>query len=423
MGKKVLVVGAGKSGLATARFLTKKGSRTVLTDTRGPDKFGHELDELVASGVGLALGGYPPIRGEGFELIVISPGVPLGVPPVEVAKEAGIPVIGELELAYRFAGSPIIAITGTNGKTTTTTLIGEIFKNAGFRVLVAGNIGTPLVDQVERYGPGDIVVAEVSSFQLETVQQFKPRVGLILNMTPDHLDRHGDMAGYAAAKGRISMNQQKGDFLILNYDDPLTREMTGQGRGNVIFFSRRHILEEGAFVQNNKITVCWAGERKIVLDTGDLRIPGAHNLENALAATAAALVMGVSEKNTAKALAGFTGVAHRLELVAEIDGVRYVNDSKGTNPDASIKAVEAFKGPLVLIAGGRNKGNDFTEFTRLAAQKARAVVVLGECAAEMAGAAEKAGIKTILLAGSFREAVLMARSAAREGDVVLLSPA
>jgi len=420
--KRVLVVGAGKSGVAVARFLIGKGSRVTLTDAREAGKFGGLLDELGREGVSLALGGYPPVK-DNFDLMVLSPGVPLSIPPVLEAVEAGVSVTGELELAWRFARSPIVAITGTNGKTTTTTLVGEIFKDAGYRTLVAGNIGLPLVDQVESYGPGDVIVAEVSSFQLETVDRFRPRVAVILNLTPDHLDRHGDMAGYAAAKGRISMNQRRGDFLVLNYDDCATREMTGRGNGEVIFFSRRHILEKGVFVQEKAIAARLDGVPKTVLDAGDLRIPGAHNLENALAATAACLVMGIPEEIIAGTLRRFTGVAHRLELVAEINGVRYINDSKGTNPDASIKAVDAFPGPLVIIAGGRNKGSDFTEFTRRAAEKTRAMVVVGECADEMARSAAGAGIENILWAENFRDAVLLAGEAARPGDVVLLSPA
>lgn len=421
-GKRVLVVGAGKSGVAVSRFLAGKGSRTVLTDTREKDKFNGQLNQLAAAGVELALGGYPRVKGH-FDLLVTSPGVPLNIAPVREAREAGIPVIGELELAFRFARAPMVAITGTNGKTTTTTLVGEIFRKAGFHTLVAGNIGLPLVDQVESYGPGDVIVAEVSSFQLETVSNFRPRVGVILNLTPDHLDRHGDMAGYVAAKSLISVNQRPGDFLVLNYDDNLTREMTGQGRGDVIFFSRRNILDEGVFVQDDTITIRRGGVKTPVLNAGNLQIPGAHNLENALAAAAACSVMGIPADIIAKTLAGFTGVAHRLEFVAEVDGVRYINDSKGTNPDASIKAVEAFPGPLVLIAGGKNKGNDFTEFARRAAEKTRAMVVLGQCREEMARAAADAGIAKVLRAESFRDAVLLARSAARPGDMVLLSPA
>lgn len=420
--KRVLVVGAGKSGLAVARFLSGKGSVVTLTDTRELEKFGSQLDKLAEAGVSLCLGGYPGEIGI-FDLVVMSPGVPLNIPVVTGAGEAGIPVIGELELAYRFSRAPIIAITGTNGKTTTTTLVGEIFRDAGYRVLVAGNIGIPLVEEVEAYGPKDIIVAEVSSFQLETVDQFRPKVGIILNLTPDHLDRHGDMEGYAAAKGNISKNQRKGDFLVLNFDDNLTREMRGQGQGSVIFFSRRHTLEEGVFVHNHNIKAIHAGVARQVMGTGDLKIPGSHNIENALAAVAAGLVMGVPETSMAATLGRFTGVAHRLEFVAEIDGVRYINDSKGTNPDASIKAVEAYQDPLVIIAGGKNKDNDFSQFTSVAAEKARAMVVLGQCADEMAGAAERAGIKNILRAQSLRDAVLLARSAARPGDVVLLSPA
>lgn len=421
-GKKVLVLGAGKSGMAVAAFLAGKGSRVLLSDTREPDRFEGQLDFLVAKGVKLFLGGYPHVDKK-IDLIVISPGIPLDIPPVAEAKEAGIAVIGELELGYRFASAPIVAITGTNGKTTTTTLVGEIFKNAGRRVFVAGNIGLPLVSGIESYGSGDIVVAEVSSFQLETVRQFRPRVGIVLNLTPDHLDRHGDMAGYKAAKARIFMNQQISDYLVLNFDDVLIREMGMLSKGNVIFFSRRHTLEEGVFVRGNMITIRHRGVMRSVFDVRDLRIPGAHNLENALAATAACHAMGVSEISIAESLGKFSGVAHRLEFVTEIEGVRYVNDSKGTNPDASIKAVEAFEGPLVIIAGGKNKGNDFNEFTRRAFPKTRAMVILGQCADDLAEAAAKAGIKNILRAKDFRDAVLQARSASMPGDIVLLSPA
>ena len=421
--KRVLVVGAGKSGMAAARFLAGKGTVVTLTDTREPEKFGPQLDNLAQVGVFLCLGGYPGEVEKQFDMVVMSPGIPLNIPPVTEAGKAGIPVIGELELAYRFSRAPIIAITGTNGKTTTTTLVGEIFRDAGYRVLVAGNIGVPLGEEVEYYGPEDIIVAEVSSFQLETVDQFRPRVGIILNLTPDHLDRHGDMEGYAAAKSNIFKNQQKGDFLVLNFDDDLTREKRGQGKGDVIFFSRQHTLEKGVFVHNQNITATLSGGTRSIMGTGDLKIPGSHNIENALAAVAAGLVMGVSECSISATLSRFTGVTHRLEFVAEVEGVRYINDSKGTNPDASIKAVEAYQDPLVIIAGGKNKGNDFSKFTSLASKKTRAMVVLGQCADEMAEAAERAGIKNILRAQNFRDAVLLAREAARPGDVVLLSPA
>ncbi len=420
--KKILVIGAGKSGLATARFLIGKGSVVTLSDTKEAGDFGDNLNGLIEAGVQLYLGKYPKVEGN-YDIIVMSPGISLNIEPVVEARCLGIPVIGELELAYRFARSPVIAITGTNGKTTTTTLVGEIFKDAGYRVLVAGNIGLPLIGQVESYGPDDVIVAEVSSFQLETIKEFRPKVAVILNLTPDHLDRHGDMEGYREAKSRISMNQVHGDYLVLNYDDPLVRGMVGEGKGDVIYFSRRHILNKGVFVQQGKVRFSFEHSSSTVFDPKELQIPGVHNLENAMAAAAAALVMGVPAGSIAATLGKFTGVAHRLEFVAEINGVRYINDSKGTNPDASIKAVEAFNGPLVLIAGGRNKGNDFHKFAQIARPKTRAIVVVGECADDIARAASEAGIKKIIKASGFKEAVLQASSVAQKGDVVLLSPA
>ncbi len=421
-GKKVLVLGAGKSGLAVARFLLSKGSEVVLADTREKEQLGDVLTELSQAEVQLSLGGYPKLDGS-YDLLVISPGIPLDIAPVTEADLLGVPLMGELELAYRFAKSPIIAITGTNGKTTTTTLVGEIFKDAGYKVLVAGNIGLPLVEQVESYGPKDIIVAEVSSFQLETVTDFRPKVGVILNLTPDHLDRHGDMQGYGAAKSRISMNQSLGDYLILNYDDPTVREMKSGTKENVIYFSRRNILEKGVFLQQGLIKSTVKNEDTKVLDAKELQMPGVHNLENAMAAAAVALVMGVPHGNIANTLKRFAGVAHRLEFVAEIGGVKYINDSKGTNPDASIKAVDAFSGPLILITGGRNKGNDFKQFFRTASPKTKALVVLGECAQEMVRAASEVGINKIIKADTFREAVLTAESVSSRGDTVLLSPA
>lgn len=421
--KKVLVVGAGKSGVAVAGFLNRKGARVALTDNRKQEDFNGALDSLAVSGVKLELGAYPEVSPGGYHFLVVSPGVPPLVAPVARARELNIPVLGELELAWRFTTAPVVAITGTNGKTTTTTLVGEIFKDAGYKTLVAGNIGLPLVDEVEKYGPGDVVVAEVSSFQLETVQEFRPRVGAVLNLTPDHLDRHGDMAGYASAKALMFVNQGAGDYSVLNYDDPETYRMATLTKGNVIFFSRRHILEEGVFVREGEIIFSLAGVQEEIFPVDKLKVPGAHNLENALAATACARVMGIPAERIAHTLGRFSGVAHRLEFVAEINGVSFINDSKGTNPDASIKAIEAYSQPLVLIAGGKNKGNDFTEFAGKAGDKARAMVVLGQCASEIAGAARKAGIENILWAGDFREAVLLAHQAARPGDVVLLSPA
>lgn len=421
--KKVLVVGAGRTGLAAARFLLRRGAEVTLTDSKDKDKLGPEPGELLAAGVRDALGNYPVVHPGAFDLVVVSPGVPPGVPPVAAAREKGIPVTGELELAYRHALAPMVAVTGTNGKTTTTTLVGEVFKAAGRRTLVGGNIGTTLVDVIEGYGPGDIIVAEVSSFQLETVEYFKPRVAVILNIAPDHLDRHGTMDDYTAAKARIFARQDKKDYTVLNYDDPRTRSLAGQTSGQVIFFSRRHNLEEGVLVRGGRIVIRRGGAETDILNAGTLAIPGAHNLENALAAAAAAHVLGVAPPVLAETLRTFAGVEHRLETVAEINGVRYVNDSKGTNPEASIKALEAFDRPIVLLAGGRNKGSDFSGFARRVRERVSVLVLLGECADEIERSAREAGFNSIRRAQGFREAVLEAHRAARPGDVVLLSPA
>ncbi len=422
-GKKVLVVGAGKSGLATARFMLRRGAEVTVTDGREQDKLNGEWAELPAGGVRAVLGYYPEVRPESCDLVVISPGVPPTVPPVAAARALGIPVTGELELAYRVAEAPIVAITGTNGKTTTTTLVGEIFKAAGRRTLVGGNIGVTLVDVIEDYGPRDVVVAEVSSFQLETAEQFRPHVAVILNIAPDHLDRHGSMENYTAAKARIFARQNKRDYTVLNYDDPGARALAAQAPGQVIFFSRRHSLEEGVLVRDDRITVRLNGVRRDILGVGELAIPGAHNLENALAAVAAACVMGVSTAVLAHTLRTFPGVEHRLETVVDIDGVRYINDSKGTNPEASIKALEAFDRPIVLLAGGRNKGSSFSAFAGQVREKVRVLVLLGECADEIERSVRAEGFGAVRRASGFREAVLEAYRVSVPGDIVLLSPA
>ncbi|NPV72709.1 MAG: UDP-N-acetylmuramoyl-L-alanine--D-glutamate ligase [Pelotomaculum sp.] len=421
--KKVLVIGAGRSGLAVSRFLVKKGASVVLADAGKPDYPDGELEDLTAAGVELSLGGYPAVGKESVDLVVVSPGVPLTVEPVRAAVREGIPVTGELELAYYFTRSPIVAVTGTNGKTTTTTLIGEIFKDAGMNTLVGGNIGSPLIAEVERYGPNDVIVAEVSSFQLETASTFRPKVGVVLNITPDHLDRHGTMGNYAATKARMFANQGPGDFAVLNCDDPLAASLKAGVRSRVIFFSRRKELKEGVWVSGGMIVASLNGHREVVCRSDELGLPGAHNLENALAAVAAAKAMGIESLSLAGTLRRFKGVAHRLEFVAEIDGVRYINDSKGTNPDAAIKALESYGEPIVLIAGGKNKGSDFREFARKVKEKAKVLVVLGQSAGLIAEAARAEGFENILYADGFREAVLLARRVARPGDIVLLSPA
>ena len=422
-GKKVLVIGAGKSGLAVSRFLAAKKACTVLADAGSPSYPGGELEQLKDAGVEIILGGYPVARRGTFDLVVMSPGVPLAIEPVSQAQKHGIPVTGELELACHFTRAPFVAITGTNGKTTTTTLVGEIFKNAGRDTLVGGNIGLPLVTEVERCGADSLIVAEVSSFQLETTSTFKPKVAAILNITPDHLDRHGSMENYAWAKARIFTNQDAGDYTVLNYDDPLTAALEDKTGGKVLFFSRRLVLPGGVYVRDGQIIVDLDQGPEIICGVGELGIPGAHNLENALAAVAVVKAMKVETAVLAGTLRTFKGVSHRLEFVAEIDGVRYVNDSKGTNPDASIKALEAYAEPIVLIAGGKNKGSDFGAFGAKIKEKVRVLVVLGQSADLIADAAKTKGFTNIQFAGAFEEAVILAHQAARPGEIVLLSPA
>jgi UDP-N-acetylmuramoylalanine--D-glutamate ligase len=418
-GKNVLVVGAARSGQAAARFLAARGVSVTLTDTRGRDDL--QLGEL--PGVNLVLGGHPDVTTGRWNLVVVSPGVPFGAPLLVQARREGIPVIGELELAWRFVRAPVVAVTGTNGKTTTTALLGEVFRQAGFRTLVAGNIGVPLISEVEKYGPDDIIVVEASSFQLESVREFRPRVAVILNLTPDHLDRHGSMENYVNAKAAIFANQRPSDWTVLNYDNPRTAALARRTPGTVIFFSRRHRLEQGVFVHKGQILVRDNGVETPVSATQAIFLPGAHNLENALAAVAAGWALNVGVAPLARALAGFRGVPHRLEVIGQIGGVRYVNDSKATNPEAACRALEAYAEPIVLIAGGRNKGNDFNAFMEKAREKVRVLIVLGECAEEIVRAAERAGIRQVLRAADLPGAVALARNVALPGEVVLLSPA
>ncbi len=319
--KKVLLVGIARSGVATAKFLVEKGAGVVLTDRKPAAELAAALAEVPVDSGQVVAGGYPEYKAGDFDFLVVSPGAPLTVPPVRRAFELGVPVYSELELAYRFAVSPIVAVTGTNGKTTTTTLLGEIFKRAGKRVCVGGNIGLPLVLEVEKYGPEDIIVAEVSSFQLECVDRFKPRVSLILNFTPDHLDRHGTMAAYLAAKARIFANQEAGDFTVLNYDDPEVAGLGAKTRAGVIFFSRRHKLKEGVFVEDGQITVSLGGITERVCPVREVLIKGAHNLENALAAAGAATVMGVAAGATAGSAYVLGQVINKAYIDKNVPGI------------------------------------------------------------------------------------------------------
>ncbi|MGF7185067.1 UDP-N-acetylmuramoylalanine--D-glutamate ligase [Desulfitispora alkaliphila] len=423
--KKTLVIGMGKSGQAAVRFLATKGLIVDVFDSNDTAKIKEIVNELAKQINRAYLGVCPEITKGSYDFVVISPGVPMNIQPITEAVNADIEIISELELAYFYINATIVAITGTNGKTTTTALTHQIVKDAGERCHLGGNIGTPLLDVISEIKAKDKVIAEVSSFQLENTKEFKPKVAAILNLSPDHLDRHGTFSNYIAAKAKIFANQETGDYTVLNYDDEETKKLSDSCPGTVIFFSCQHTLEQGVFVRDNQI-VCKFNDNEresIICNVEDVHIKGEHNLENALAATAIAYAVGINSQIIKEVLMNFKGVKHRLEFVDIIDGVEFVNDSKGTNPDAAIKAVKAYDKPIILIAGGKDKGSDFSSFMELAAPKLKSLIVLGETADKINNAALKEGVKDIHRVKDYPEAVQTAKSIASSGDVVLLSPA
>lgn len=418
--KRVLVVGLGLSGLAALETLTRQGYQVTGCDARTEEELGAVLARVPA-GAKIVGGGYPPARD--FDLVVVSPGVPLEIPPLAEARQLGIPVWGELELGWRLSGGrPVIAVTGTNGKTTTTSLLSQMWQDAGRPVRAVGNIGVPFCTAINAPASEQLVV-EVSSFQLETALTFQPQVALILNLTPDHLDRHRTLENYLAVKARIFANQGPEDYLILNFDDPAVRKLAAWASGRVVFFSSRERLGEGVFIDRGVITGSFGGRRLEVIPLTQVRLRGRHNWENCLAAVACSMVMGLEPGAVAHTLETFAGVSHRLEFVAEIGGVQYFNDSKATNPEAAMKALEAFTEPVVLIAGGRNKGAGFTEFAARVREKVRCLVLVGEAADAIQAALAATGYGEIFRAGDFAAAVGEAARQARPGEVVLLSPA
>ena len=419
MGKKVLIIGAARSGLAGAEFLAKQGDQVVLSDM----KTVAAAEPLKELGVSFVWEQQPDVAEIKPDYIVVSPGVPLTIPPVKYAKEHDIPVIGELELAYRNTKAPFIAISGTNGKTTTTTLTGELMKKTGREVFVGGNIGVPLISYVNTLSEEDVVVAEVSSFQLETTETFCPHVALLLNLTPDHLDRHGDMAGYLAAKSKIFANQTENDYLVLNYDDETIRGCAEHSKGKVVFFSQKQKLDEGVYLEDGMVKFAWNGQIMDIIAADEIRIKGKHNLENSMGAIALTYLSGVAPKDIRDVLMEFPGVEHRLEPVRTVNDVLYINDSKGTNPDSTIKALEAYDKPIVIILGGKNKGSDFTELAELVKKRAKKAVVLGQAKPAIVEALDKVGYKDYVETDTFEETVLKASELAEPGDLVLLSPA
>lgn len=424
-GKKVLVCGMARSGVSAAQCLYELGARVTISDSKAEEKLAEALQPLEGMDIRRCLGDQAqPADLESYDLAVTSPGIPMQAPILRAVQAAGVPLIGELELGAQVSRAPLYAVTGTNGKTTTTTLIGEIFRNLGKTTYVVGNIGYPFTACALQCGEEDVAVAEVSSFQLETITTFHPHIAVMCNITEDHLNRHGTMEEYIRVKERIFENMGQGDYAVLNLDDPIVRGMAERIPCAPAFFSRRQEVETGAYLEGEEVVFSLNGHKKRVLRADEIRIPGEHNLENALAATALTMLAGVPAPVVRHTLKTFPGVEHRIETVRTVDGVTYINDSKGTNVDASIRAVRAMKAPTVLLAGGYDKHTDFLPLAReILASKIHTVVVLGDTAEQIERALRAVGFESILHAKTFEEAVLLARSCAREGENVLLSPA
>ena len=424
MNKRVLVIGAGLSGQAAVRKLQGLGTEVFLTDSKALDQLtGVEVLDLDRAH--LLLGCVPELGGINPELVVLSPGVSPQLSLVQEAISQNISVWSEVELAMSDCRALCVGVTGTNGKTTTTTLIGELAKLTGRRTIVAGNIGVALSGQVEGTGENSIVVAELSSFQLEFIDEFRVHVAILLNLTPDHLDRHGTLEAYLAAKAQIFKNQTATDLAILNWDDPLVRDLGPKLKSRVLYFSPTSFLQDGISLWHDQIVYAEKEKRTMIpiISPKDLQLRGAHNLENVMAAAAAARALGLSWTEIAEGLRQFKGVEHREEIVGTFEGILFVNDSKGTNTDAATKALLAFEEPLVLIAGGKNKGLDFHEFMKVVRVKVKSLVLLGMAADEMEQAARDEGVQTIIRAVTFEDGVEKAIAEAIPGDVVLLSPA
>ena len=420
--KRVLVVGLGKSGVASALFLKKQGARVTVSDTKSGDELRNEIPVLLDHGITVETGGHGDRTFRGQDLIVVSPGVPVDAPPLAQARALGESVIGEVELAAQFLPGPIVAITGSNGKTTTTTLAGEIMTAGGFPTLVGGNIGTPAISLAERATPESVIVLEVSSFQLETIQTFRPKVAVILNVTPDHLDRHRTFENYTNAKARVFENQQASDFTVLNADDPTCVAMAARTRAQVFWFSRQKEVQRGAWVRDGNVLFRDASGQREILQVSEIPLKGAHNLENVLAAVCAGALMGCAPEKIRQAVQNFKAVEHRLEFVATIRGVDYYNDSKATNVDATIKALESFPANIHLILGGKDKGSDYTVLNDLLRQRVKRVYTIGAAAAKIEGQIVFPKSE-IVHAETLENAIRKANAAAVPGDVVLLAPA
>ena len=422
-GKKVLVVGLGKSGLAAALFLRRRGAQVTVSDIRSAEALARDIPALLEEGINVEAGGHGLLTFRRQDLIVVSPGVPLDTPELVQVRNFGLPIIGELELAARFLKGKTIAITGSNGKTTTTTLVGEILKAAGLPTLVAGNIGVPVISLTDDSTDDSWSVLEVSSFQLESTEKFHPQIAVILNITPDHLDRHGSFENYALAKERIFAAQNENDFAVLNADNARAAAASARSRAKVYWFSLEHSVPQGAWVDGGHILFRPAQDAPVetIMLLSGIPLKGEHNVENVLAAVCASRLAGAAPEVIRSAVENFKAVEHRLEYVATINGVEFYNDSKATNVDATAKAIAAFSGGIHLILGGKDKNSDYTLLSDLLRSRVKAVYTIGSAAEKIES--HLRGVVSLHSCETLNKAVTTAAAAAHPGEVVLLAPA
>ena len=418
--KNTLVVGLARSGVSAANLLHKLGANVTVTDEKGEDELLENIKRL-SKGVSLKLGGHDSVNINEIDLTIISPGVPWDSPFLNKLRRKGIRIMSEVEFAFQQLQAPFIAITGTNGKTTTTTLTGDMLKRGGKKVFVGGNIGNPLCEEVLNGGNSELVLSEISTFQMEGIETFKPYISAILNITPDHLDRHESMDEYIELKKRVFINQDENDYMILNLDDEIAAGFSTEVRGKKVFFSRLKEVENGAFVREDKIIFKNDGREETVCSLKDLKLIGVHNIENTLASVAISGICGISGKIMRDVISEFKGIKHRMELVREIRGIRFINDSKGTNVGATVKSLQSFNEPIILIAGGKDKGSDYLPLKGLIEDRVKFLILIGDAKKKIAKSLN--GFKNKIEADTLENAVKEGYKRAKNGDIVLLSPA
>jgi len=420
--KRVLVVGIGKSGISSSLWLSKKGCDVTMADVKEEGDINPEaLKDLRSAGVRLELGGHREETFINSDLIVVSPGVPLEMKALTLAREKGVTIVGEMELASRLFDTPIIAVTGTNGKTTVVSLLGEVLKRAGLKVFVGGNIGTPAIEYASGNRDSDYVLLEASSFQLDTIDRFCPRVALLLNITPDHLERYADFDAYVQSKLRIFENQGKGCYAVLNDDDEALHRFTPPGEVSTLRYGMEKNSGRHAYMEGKMLIACLPGEKELSLDTKTFLLSGRHNIENIMGVVMAALASGVDREAIQECVSTFKGLPHRIEHVCEINGIGFYDDSKATNVDAAVRSIESLERSIILIAGGRHKGGDYSPMVNASREKVKAAILMGESRDLMAEAFN--GVIPYVFAEDMKDAVSRAFNIAREKDVVLLAPA